>query len=123
MVLAGERKTSKKELKTALENSEQADKVWKEIINNTTVPPLPEDKLNMDDILELLAVFKSKRADTFKEFLIIAEQDRQHRQLIAQQNALRAAAYQTQQEAAQAEAEYKRQEAEYWRREEEYYRN
>lgn len=132
MVLAGERKTSKKELKTASENSNQADKAWEEILYSTPVPPLPEDKLNMDDILELLAVFKSKRADTFKEVLIIAEQDRQHRQLVAQQNALRAAAYQAQQEAAQAkreaaaaqaEAEYQRQEAEYWRREEEYYRN
>lgn len=131
-ILAGERKTSKKELKTAIENSNQADKAWEEIINKTPVPPLPEDKLNMDDILELLAIFKSKRADTFKEVLIIAEQDRQHRQLVAQQNALRAAAYQAQQEAAQAkreaaaakaEAEYQRQEADYWRREEEYYRN
>lgn len=132
MVLAGERKTSKKELKAASENSNQADKAWEEILYSTPVPPLPEDKLNMDDILELLAIFKSKRADTFKEVLIIAEQDRQHKQLVAQQNALRAAAYQAQQEAAQAkreaaaaqaEAEYQRQEAEYWRREEEYYRN
>lgn len=77
-------------------------------------------------IRELISVFESKRAETFKEALIIYEQDCQHRELVRQQNALIAAANRAQQEAteakkaaaqAKADADYARREANYhyWR--------
>ena len=97
-----------------------------ELYKNTDRPNIPEQKIEPNIIRELISVFESKRAETFKEALIIYEQDCQHRELVRQQNALIAAANRAQQEAteaikaaaqAKADADYARREANYhyWR--------
>ncbi|MBR4179142.1 MAG: hypothetical protein IKR45_00430 [Treponema sp.] len=98
---------------------------YKEYVRKTPKPPIPDDKLNQTSIKEILDVFASKRADTFKEALIIYEQDLQHRELVNKQRAMQQQIYSAQMAAAQAqkEAENAKQEAEYLRREEDYYRD
>lgn len=107
------------------EYQDSYDKVaftFTELYKNAEKPNIPEQKLESSIIRELIAVFESKRADTFKEALIIYEQDCQHRELVRQQNALIATASSAQQEAkaakkaalqAKADAEYARREANY----------
>ena len=119
-----------KEMSTKLkEYQDSYDKVdfdFTELYKNTERPNIPEQKIEPNIIRELISVFESKRAETFKEALIIYEQDCQHRELVRQQNALIAAANSAQREAeaakkksaqAKADADYARREANYhyWR--------
>lgn len=118
-------KESERKYKDAMNKDLQWKESYKMLIANTQKPPIPEDKLRPEHIKGLLAVFESGRASTFKEALIIYEQDRQHSELIAQQNATSYQAYQTQQQSEQAkeDAEWARREADYARREAEYYQD
>ena len=90
----------------------------------TPVPPIPQTMDNPGRIQELLAVFQSKRADTFKEALIIYEQDCQHRELVRRQNALIAAANNAQREVEEAKkvAEQAKRDADFARWDAEYHR-
>lgn len=105
---------------------DKVDFAFTELYKNTDRPNIPEQKIEPNIIRELISVFESKRAETFKEALIIYEQDCQHRELVRQQNALIAAANSAQREAeaakkeaaqAKADADYARREANYhyWR--------
>ena len=94
-----------------------------ELKKQIPVPPIPSSLDNPQGIQEILAVFESKRADTFKEALIIYEQDCQHRELVRRQNALISAANAAQREAEEAKkaADKAKREADYARREADYY--
>lgn len=113
-------------LKEYQDSYDKVDFAFTELYKNTDRPNIPEQKIEPNIIRELISVFESKRAETFKEALIIYEQDCQHRELVRQQNALIAAANSAQREAeaakkeaaqAKADADYARREANYhyWR--------
>lgn len=134
--------TYKKENKISEKSYEalrEKEQLFKNLVERTEKPRMPEDKLTPEFIKTIIAVFDSGRADTFKEALQIHEQDCQFQKLKAQQDSLiyaannaRMEAEKAQKAAAQAkkaaenqrrETEYRRQEAEYWRRENEYWNN
>jgi hypothetical protein len=126
-----DKKNSKQSNLLYTERAEK-EKLFKSLLASTEKPNLPDEKLTPECIDELIKVFDSGRADTFKEALIIYEQDCQHRELVGYQNSLRQAAYNAQMqaenakkeaEAARREADYQRREADYWREEERYWNN
>lgn len=98
-------------------------KEYEDFKKNIDVPPIPSIMDNPQGIQELLAVFESKRADTFKECLIIYEQDCQHRELVRRQNALISAANAARQEAEAAKkaSEQAKRDADYARRDADYH--
>ena len=76
-------------------------------LKNVDKPNLPINILESPQLIKnLLLVFESKRAETFKEALIIYEQDRQHEELMRRQRQLESMVY-----SAQAAAEKARKEA------------
>ena len=99
-------------------------KEYDDFKKNIVVPPIPATMDNPQAIQELLAVFQSKRADTFKEALIIYEQDCQHRELVRRQKVLIAAANNAQREVEEAKkaAEQAKRDADFARWDAEYHR-
>ena len=116
---------SNKKLESITNDYYENKKRFEKLKQETPVPPIPSSMDNPQGVQELLAIFDSKRADTFKECLIIYQQDCQYKELMRRQNALISAANAAQREAeeakkaaakAQREADYARREADfhYW---------
>lgn len=96
----------KKELKDIKKAFYDASNDFHELFQNVDKPNLPTNILeNPQLIKKLLLVFESKRAETFKEALIIYEQDRQHEELMRRQRQLESMVYSAQAAAEKAKKE------------------
>ncbi|MBP3450881.1 MAG: hypothetical protein J6K22_10520 [Spirochaetaceae bacterium] len=117
-------KKAEQDLETAIYHYQNSKSEFAQFKNEISVPPIPATMDCTEGIQELLAVFQSKRADTFKEALIIYEQDCQHRELVRRQNALISAANNAQREAEEAKkvAEQAKRDADFARWDAEYHR-
>ena len=78
-------------IKKSKKKFEEAKEIWYEAVENykkykeklpIPKPPIPEEMLQKEKMEILLKVFKSGRADSYKEALTIAEQDRQYQELL-----------------------------------------
>ncbi|MBQ8777442.1 MAG: hypothetical protein IJZ71_08170 [Treponema sp.] len=97
----------KKELEDIKKSFYDASNAFNELFQNVDKPNLPINILESPQLIKnLLLVFESKRSETFKEALIIYEQDRQHEELMRRQRQLESMVY-----SAQAAAEKARKEA------------
>lgn len=96
----------KKELEDIKKSFYDASNAFNELFQNVDKPNLPINILESPQLIKkLLLVFESKRADTFKEALIIYEQDRQHEELMRRQRQLEAMVYSAQATAQKAKKE------------------
>lgn len=114
---------SNKEFEKAKADKREYYYKFNDLKERTPVPPIPSYLDNEQGVLALIKVFQSKRADTFKEALVIYEQDCQYRNLIARQNAMQAAIRNAQIEAEEAKkaAEQAKRDADYARMEADYH--
>ena len=78
-----------KKLEAAYEPEAMYRKEVEDIMSQTEVPQLPDDKFTPEHFNNLISIFESGRAETFKEALIIYEQDAQAKKLLAEQQATR----------------------------------
>jgi hypothetical protein len=96
----------KKELEDIKKSFYDASNDFHELFQNVDKPNLPTNILESPQLIKnLLLVFESKRAETFKEALIIYEQDRQHEELMRRQRQLEAMVYSAQAAAQKAKKE------------------
>ena len=96
----------KKELEDIKKSFYDASNAFNELFQNVDKPNLPTNILESPQLIKnLLLVFESKRAETFKEALIIYEQDRQHEELMRRQRQLEAMVYSAQATAQKAKKE------------------
>ena len=96
----------KKKLEDIKKSFYDASNAFNELFQNVDKPNLPTNILESPQLIKnLLLVFESKRADTFKEALIIYEQDRQHEELMRRQRQLEAMVYSAQATAEKAKKE------------------